>query len=102
MLCLTVCSKSWSCTCRVIAWEPVPLYRAHLALAVALNNVSDLVEVRPAAVSDLPVGSTVGIGVPKKGVYRSSASVDKKAIEDHEGRAEGSPHPCQLGGTAHQ
>ena len=53
--------------CRVIAWEPVPLFRAYLAQAVALNNVSHLVEVRHAAVSDLPPGTSVPIGIPKNG-----------------------------------
>lgn len=30
---------------RVVAWEPVPLFRAYLAHAVALNNVTHLVQV---------------------------------------------------------
>ena len=38
--------------CRVVAWEPVPVFRAFLELGVRLNNFSHLVHVRAAAVSN--------------------------------------------------
>ncbi|KAL6745128.1 S-adenosyl-L-methionine-dependent methyltransferase [Haematococcus lacustris] len=68
--------------CRVIAWEPVPLYRAFLALGVALNNLSHLV--RGAAVSDLPSGSLVRLGVPRNGTYWALASVEDLNLHPHE------------------
>ena len=37
---------------RVVAWEPVPVFRAFLELGVRLNNFSHLVHVRAAAVSN--------------------------------------------------
>ena len=38
--------------CRVLAWEPVPVFRAFIELAAQLNNVSHLIHVRHAVVSD--------------------------------------------------
>ena len=32
--------------CRVLAWEPVPVFRAFIELAAQLNNVSHLIHVR--------------------------------------------------------
>lgn len=40
-----------SCVCRVIAWEPVPHFRAFSEAAIMVNNVSHLVELRPKVVS---------------------------------------------------
>ena len=60
--------------CRVVAWEPVPVFRAFLELGVRLNNLSHLVHVRAAAVSDV-AGGNVTMRVPRKGLW-GAASVD--------------------------
>ena len=52
--------------CRVIAWEPVPLFRAFLRLALQYNNVSHLVELRQAVVSDAPPGTRHKLHVPNR------------------------------------
>ena len=33
--------------CRVIAWEPIELFRAFLHHGIALNNLTHLIRVRP-------------------------------------------------------
>jgi hypothetical protein len=40
--------------CRVIAWEPVPQFRALLSHNLARNRLSHLVTVRPTVVADPP------------------------------------------------
>jgi hypothetical protein len=40
--------------CRVIAWEPVPQFRALLSHNLARNRLSHLVAVRPTVVADPP------------------------------------------------
>ncbi len=52
--------------CRVIAWEPVPLFRAFLQLALQYNNVTHLVELRQAVVSDAPPGTRHKLHVPNR------------------------------------
>jgi hypothetical protein len=49
--CLTVCS--------VVAWEPVPTFRALLSFNVAVNKVTHLVTVRDRVVADNPGGKQV-------------------------------------------
>ncbi len=50
------CACVGVCVCvyvyRVIAWEPVPHNRAFLASNLAINNLTNLVTVRPQVVSD--------------------------------------------------
>ena len=50
--------------CRVLAWEPVSLYRAYLLWALAANNLTHLVEVRAAAVGPTH-GGILDIALPK-------------------------------------
>ncbi|MEW5304387.1 MAG: hypothetical protein WDW36_006998 [Sanguina aurantia] len=71
--------------CRVVAWEPVPLFRAFLMYSAALNNVSHLVSVRGAAVGRTH-GSTLNITIPKLnvGTYWGLASVDGNNVLSHE------------------
>ena len=38
--------------CRVIAWEPVPRFRAFFEWAVAANDLGHLITIRPRVVSD--------------------------------------------------
>ena len=60
--------------CRVVAWEPVPVFRAFLELGAQLNNLTHLIHVRAAAVSDR-AGGNVTMRVPRKGLW-GAASVD--------------------------
>ena len=65
--------------CRVIAWEPVPHFRAFLEYALALNNLTTLVEVRPWAVAD-KAGETYTLVVPQRGIW-GTASIDGGNID---------------------
>lgn len=38
--------------CRVIAWEPVPRFRAFFEWAVAANDLGHLITIRPRVISD--------------------------------------------------
>ena len=60
--------------CRVVAWEPVPIFRAFVETAVALNNLSHRVHIRSAVVSDAP-GQRINLTVPTKGIW-GTASVN--------------------------
>ena len=58
--------------CRVLAWEPVPVFRAFIELAAQLNNVSHMIHVRHAVVSDT-AGKEVEISVPTKGIWGTAS-----------------------------
>ena len=60
--------------CRVVAWEPVPVFRAFLELGIQLNNFGHLIHVRAAAVSN-ESGRVVRMRVPRTGLW-GAASVD--------------------------
>mmetsp|Transcript_5374 Transcript_5374/g.11801 ORF Transcript_5374/g.11801 Transcript_5374/m.11801 type:complete len:538 (+) Transcript_5374:196-1809(+) len=60
--------------CRVIAWEPVPKFRAFFEWGIAMNKVGHLIDVRPNIVSN-EKGATLRIAVPKTGVL-GTASVE--------------------------
>ena len=60
--------------CRVVAWEPVPVFRAFVEAGVALNNLSSRVHIRSAVVSDV-AGVRINLTVPTKGIW-GTASVD--------------------------
>merc|ERR1719393_1140510 len=53
--------------CRVIAWEPVPVFRAFVHAAARLNNLTHRIHVRKAVVSDVP-GRVVNMTVPLSGI----------------------------------
>jgi len=72
--------------CRVIAWEPVELFRAFLHHGIALNNVSHLVQVRNRAVSDKL--NLVTMGVPHDQTYWGLASVDSQNLQHDEVKEE--------------
>ena len=63
--------------CEVIAWEPVPHFRALIELGAQLNNVSALIQVRAAVVSNVS-GHRVSLAVPRRGLWgtASLASMD--------------------------
>jgi len=58
--------------CRVIAWEPVPVFRAFLRIGVALNNLSHRVEVRESVVSDV-AAQPVEMRVPDRGIWGTAS-----------------------------
>ncbi|KAL1522571.1 hypothetical protein AB1Y20_017556 [Prymnesium parvum] len=60
--------------CRVVAWEPVPAFRKFIKAAAQLNNLSHLIHLRAAVVSDT-AGQTVEVHVPSQGIW-GTASVD--------------------------
>jgi len=62
--------------CRVIAWEPVPLFRAYVNWALAINNVTHLVDLRPYVASSTR-GQVMKMAVPTRGADTwGTASVD--------------------------
>ncbi|GFR45755.1 hypothetical protein Agub_g7170 [Astrephomene gubernaculifera] len=69
--------------CRVIAYEPVPLFRAFLELSVHLNHLTHLVDIRPYVVSHLS-GRRLRMVVPARGIWGTAGieglNIDK-AIE---------------------
>ena len=58
--------------CRVLAWEPVPAFRAFVAAALRLNNLTHRVHLRPAVVSDVP-GVPINMTVPLKGIWGTAS-----------------------------
>ena len=63
----------------MIAWEPVPTFRAFLEYGVELNGVGALVDVRAAAVGDKP-GAEYELVVPQRGIW-GTASIDGRNID---------------------
>ena len=61
--------------CRVVAWEPVPTFRAFLEIAVQLNHLSHRVHVRPAVVSDRP-SARIELAVPQRGIAGTASLVE--------------------------
>ena len=60
--------------CRVVAWEPVPIFRAFVETAARLNNLTHRIHLRSAVVSDVP-GVRINLTVPLKGIW-GTASVN--------------------------
>ncbi|KAF8057631.1 branched-chain-amino-acid aminotransferase-like protein 1 [Scenedesmus sp. PABB004] len=58
--------------CRVVAWEPVPIFRALLSHNLARNQLAQRVDVRPTVVSH-PPGSPVTVVVPNKGQWGTAS-----------------------------
>lgn len=65
--------------CRVVAWEPVPHFRAFLEYALALNNFTALVELRSSVVADRS-GESYTLTVPQRGIW-GTASVNGGNID---------------------
>jgi hypothetical protein len=57
---------------RVVAWEPVPQFRAFLEYGLALNGFQSLVEVRAAAASDR-AGANLSMQVPRRGIWGTAS-----------------------------
>ena len=60
--------------CRVVGWEPVPVFRAFVESAARLSNLSDRIHLRPAVLAERG-GGTVTMRVPERGIW-GTASVD--------------------------
>ena len=58
--------------CRVVAWEPVPVFRAFVEAAAALNNLTSRIHLRAAVVSDV-AGQHVNMTVPLKGIWGTAS-----------------------------
>ncbi len=74
-------SPSSPLPCRVIAWEPVPVFRAFFQLAMQYNNVSHLIDLRTAVVSDSPHGTVHRMLVPNRGIW-GTAGIDGLNIDN--------------------
>ncbi|KAG2452620.1 hypothetical protein HYH02_002857 [Chlamydomonas schloesseri] len=73
--------------CRVVAYEPVPLFRAFLTFALHLNGLGGgRVLVRPVAASDVGGGRRLRLVVPSRGIW-GTAGVEGLNID---GAIEGS------------
>ena len=58
--------------CRVVAWEPVPVFRAFVEAGAALNNLSHRIHLRPAVVSD-SAGEVLNMTVPEHGIWGTAS-----------------------------
>ncbi|KAK9818128.1 hypothetical protein WJX72_007587 [[Myrmecia] bisecta] len=58
--------------CRVIAWEPVPHFRAFFEYAVRLNGLAHLVAIRPRVVAD-EAGNMYELTVPQRGIWGTAS-----------------------------
>lgn len=60
------------CCCRVIAWEPVPLFRAFLTYNRQLNHFEDRIQIRDAAAVDVG-GMIYNLTVPQRGIWGTAS-----------------------------
>lgn len=58
--------------CRVVAWEPIPVFRAFVEEGLALNNLSHRVHLRSNIVSGVG-GQTISMTVPEKGIWGTAS-----------------------------
>ena len=58
--------------CRVVAWEPVPVFRAFIEAAATLNNLSHRIHLR-AAVVGAKGGQRVRMTVPQQGIWGTAS-----------------------------
>ncbi|GIL87966.1 hypothetical protein Vretimale_6338 [Volvox reticuliferus] len=72
--------------CRVIAFEPVPLFRSFLEYNIHLNDLSNLIEVRPLVVSH-ETGKMLKMVVPARGIWGTAGieglNIDTSIQSDH-------------------
>lgn len=60
--------------CRVVAWEPVPAFRAFLEIGAQLNNVSHRIHIRSAVVTDVAsAGKDMTLAVPTGGIFGTAS-----------------------------
>jgi len=65
--------------CRVVAWEPIPIFRAFVEAGLALNNLTHRVHLRSNVVSDVG-GKSIQMTVPQRGIW-GTASVGGLNVE---------------------
>ena len=65
--------------CRVLAWEPVPQFRAFMEYGILLNGIEKQVHVRPFVAASIP-GETYKLTVPQRGIW-GTASVNGGNID---------------------
>ncbi|KAG2484626.1 hypothetical protein HYH03_016580 [Edaphochlamys debaryana] len=65
--------------CRVIGYEPVPLFRSFFTFSTHINDLSGLIEIRPKVVSH-ERGKTMKMVVPSKGIW-GTAGIDGLNID---------------------
>ena len=58
--------------CRVVAWEPVPVFRAFVEAALRLNNLTHRVHLRGTVVSDVG-GRKISMTVPEHGIWGTAS-----------------------------
>lgn len=63
----------------MIAWEPVPQFRAFLAYNRRLNHLEDLIEIRDTAVVEVG-GRLYNLTVPQRGIW-GTAGIDGLNID---------------------
>lgn len=83
--CLTLPAESsviegYLLVCRVIAWEPVPIFRAFLEYGLQVNNMTQLARVRDKVVSEKP-GREYELTVPLHGIW-GTASINGQNIDE--------------------
>ena len=61
--------------CRVVAWEPVPHFRAFLELGAQLNNLTHRIHIREAVASDASAADAVNVSVPTRGLWGTASVV---------------------------
>ena len=64
--------QPYPCCCRVVAWEPVPQFRAFLEYGLQLNNFHMRVAARGVAVSDVG-GAQLRMEVPRRGIWGTAS-----------------------------
>jgi hypothetical protein len=69
--------------CRVVAWEPIPIFRAFVEAGLALNNLTHRVHLRSNVVSDVG-GKSIQMTVPQRGIWGTASvgglNVDPAAL----------------------
>ena len=58
--------------CRVVAWEPIPIFRAFVEAGLALNNLTHRVHLRSNIVSDVG-GRSIQMTVPRRGIWGTAS-----------------------------
>ena len=58
--------------CRVVAWEPIPIFHAFVEAGLALNNLTHRVHLRSNVVSDVG-GKSIQMTVPQRGIWGTAS-----------------------------
>lgn len=69
-------------SCRVVAWEPVPIFRAFLEYGLQVNNMTESVRIRDHVVGE-KAGVEYELTVPQQGIW-GTASVNGRNIDEYD------------------